>query len=92
VAQTSARLRGAPAPHEPAPAPAVEPVAAEPAPEPAPTPVELADIDVDVTQLAVFKLFARAQKHGGQASAAKLLAAMARDGKALRTLLERGGA
>jgi ParB family chromosome partitioning protein len=88
VAQTSARLRGTPAP---APALVVE---TKPAPSPEPEEPVVAqavveDVDVAVEQLAVFKLIGRAQKRGGQASAAKLLAALQRDARTLRELLDR---
>lgn len=84
VAETNARLRG-----KPEPAPVVAKPVPVPAPEPEPVVAQVEDVDVAVDQLAVFKLIAKAQKRGGQASAAKLLAALQRDARTLRELLDR---
>jgi ParB family chromosome partitioning protein len=84
VAETSARLKGpAPAAVE-APAPVAKPVDRLPVEAPEAATPEPEDFEVDVETLAVFKLIARAQKKGGQASAAKLLAALQRDARSLR--------
>ncbi|MDB5098407.1 MAG: chromosome partitioning protein ParB [Cyanobacteria bacterium RYN_339] len=87
VAETGARLRGIPtAPVAVSVAPAPKPTTVVAAPAPEPLSAVAVDVDVDVETLAVYKLIARAQKRGGQASAAKLLAALQRDARTLREL------